>query len=63
MHIGKKIKALRCQRNITQKELGLALFVSSQAVSKWESGKTTPDIENLPRIAEYFGVSIDELFK
>ncbi len=63
MHIGEKIRELRKLRNITQRELGIALLVSSQAVSKWESGKTTPDIENLPKIAAFFGVSIDDLFK
>ena len=62
MSIGDKIKALRMQKGITQTELANAVCVTTQAVSKWEKGKTLPDIENLPRIAEFFGITIDDLF-
>ncbi len=59
--IGEHIATLRREKGVTQEELGKALKVSSQAVSKWECGGT-PDVELLPAIAEYFGVSIDRLF-
>lgn len=59
--IGKKIQELRKQQHITQEELGKAVGVSTQAVSKWECGGT-PDTELLPLIADYFHVSIDYLY-
>lgn len=62
MEIGTKIKALRLQRGVTQETLAEKLNVSPQAVSKWERGTATPDIQLLPAISAYFGVSIDELF-
>lgn len=62
MEIGNKIKNLRTAKGITQETLAGALNVSSQAVSKWETGQSTPDIQLLPEIAVYFGVTIDELF-
>lgn len=60
--IGKKIKALRLQKGMTQEELANKLNMSSQAVSKWENGITTPDIQLLPDLSVIFGVTIDELF-
>ena len=62
MEIGAQIKSLRTQRGITQETLAEKLNVSPQAVSKWERGTATPDIQLLPAISSYFGVSIDELF-
>ena len=59
--IGKKIQELRKASRITQEELGKAVGVSTQAVSKWECGGT-PDIELLETIADYFQVSMDCLF-
>ncbi len=60
--IGNTIKALRRQRNISQEVLAAALGVSIQAVSKWETGASLPDILMLPGIAQFFGVTIDFLF-
>lgn len=60
--IGTKIKELRCNRKLTQEELGYALGVSFQAVSKWENNIALPDISLIPSIASFFAVSIDELF-
>lgn len=60
--IGTNIRLLRKTKNITQEELANALHISYQAVSKWENGSSQPDIALLPAIANYFGVSIDELF-
>lgn len=62
LNIGNKIKNLRRQKNISQEVLAQYLGVSFQAVSKWESGTTAPDIALIPAIASFFGVSIDELF-
>lgn len=59
--IGKQIQELRKQKRITQEELGNAVGVTTQAVSKWENGGT-PDAELLPVIADYFHVRIDYLY-
>ncbi len=61
MNIGDKIRDLRKSRKMTQEQLAEYLLVSSQAVSKWETGTSSPDIDMLPRLAVFFGVSIDEL--
>ena len=60
-NIGMQIAKLRKENNVTQDELAKKLDVSAQAVSKWENGGA-PDLELLPRIADYFGVSVDYLF-
>ncbi|MBD3919290.1 helix-turn-helix domain-containing protein [Paenibacillus sp. PR3] len=57
-----RIKVLRVERNMTQQELGNLLGVTSQAVSKWETGITTPDITLLPKISKLFNCTIDSLF-
>jgi transcriptional regulator with XRE-family HTH domain len=62
IELGKKIKALRTERNLTQESLAEALRVSPQAISKWENGVTAPDIGMLPMLSVTFGVTIDELF-
>ncbi|MGL6173060.1 MAG: helix-turn-helix domain-containing protein [Cellulosilyticaceae bacterium] len=63
MNIGKQIKTLRLQKSVKQEELANYLGVSYQAVSKWETEMSVPDIALLPKLATYFGVSIDELFQ
>ncbi len=55
------LKTLRKQRNLTQEQIAEVLGVSCQAISKWETGTSFPDISLLPILAEYFGVSIDYL--
>ena len=62
MEIGTQIKTLRTQRGITQEALAEKLNISPQAVSKWERNAALPDIQLLPAISAFFGVSIDELF-
>ena len=62
MKIGEKIKEFRKSKNISQESLAKALGVTFQAVSKWETGTTAPDVSLIPSIASFFGVSIDELF-
>ncbi len=59
--MGERIKELRKSQNITQEKLAAYLGVSYQAVSKWETGATWPDITLLPRIAHFFGVTADYL--
>ena len=61
--VGKNIKRLRRERGITQMELADKLAVTYQAVSKWERCVNSPDIATIPKIAELFDVSIDELFE
>ena len=62
LDLGTKIRELRRQNGRTQEALADALGVTSQAVSRWESGGSYPDMEIIPSIANYFGISIDELF-
>ena len=62
MEMGKEIRRLRQDRGLTQEALAAALNVTAQTVSKWECGNTVPDVQLLPEIAVYFGVSIDQLF-
>jgi orotate phosphoribosyltransferase len=60
--IGEKIKLLRSQKGITQEQLASVLNLSFQAVSKWEKGAAQPDVSIIPEIANFFSVTIDELF-
>jgi len=61
LKIGEKIKELRKAQDITQEKLAAYLNISYQAVSKWENGTALPDITLIPGIANFFGVSADEL--
>lgn len=62
LSLGQKIRELRKRDGRTQENLAEALGVTSQAISRWESNGGYPDMEMLPAIANYFHVSIDELF-
>lgn len=62
MEMGKEIRRLRNDRGLTQEALAAALNVSPQTVSKWECGNSIPDVQILPEIAVYFGITIDRLF-
>lgn len=61
-NIGVKIAELRRAKNMKQDELAEMLGVTPQAVSKWENGASMPDISLLPKIAQIFGTTIDDLF-
>ena len=61
MNIGDKIKELRKQRKYTQEQLAEYLDISSQAVSKWETGGACPDVDMLVRLAIFFNTSVDAL--
>ena len=56
------IAAYRKDLGLTQEGLASQLGVTNQAVSKWESGQSCPDIALLPKIADLFGITLDELF-
>ena len=61
MNIGKKLRQLRRDRDLTQEEVANHLGISFQAISKWERGDGYPDITMLPVLAGYFSVSVDSL--
>lgn len=63
MNLGEKINYYRESRGLTQAELGAELFVTRQTVSLWEKGQTLPSLDNIVRLAEIFGVTIDELLR
>ena len=60
---GEYLKKLRNGKGISQDALGEALGISRQSVSKWEQGNSTPDIDNIGKLAEFYGVSIDSIVK
>lgn len=60
--IGKRIKDLRIQKNMTAEDLGKALGISSSAVNMYECGQRVPRDEIKISIAEYFGVSVESIF-
>lgn len=59
--IGDNLRRLRGRKNVTQERLAEYLGVSCQAVSRWETSTAYPDIELLPELARFFGVSLEEL--
>lgn len=61
MNIGEVIKEYRIRRNLTQEELATKLNLTPQAVSRWETGISYPDIAMLPMVARVLQVSTDEL--
>lgn len=61
--IGERIKQERKNCGLSQEQLSKKLFVSRAAVAKWEGNHGIPDIENLKKLSELFGISIDELVK
>lgn len=61
MSIGQKLKDARKSAGLSQEQLAEKLCVSRQAITKWESDKGIPDVENLKNISKLFDVSIDSL--
>ena len=59
--LGQKLKDARLIAGLTQEEVSIKLLVSRQAITKWESDKGLPDIDNLKSIAKLLNVSIDYL--
>ncbi|QLL67589.1 helix-turn-helix domain-containing protein [Lactobacillus johnsonii] len=63
MRLGQKITELRKKNNLSQEGLAEKMNVSRQAVSKWESDQSIPDIEKIVNLSELFGVTTDYLLK
>ena len=61
--LGDKIKLYRENKKMTQNDLADILEVSSGTISKYESGALEPNIESLKKLADFFGITIDELLK
>ena len=61
MNFGEKIKELRIKNKLTQQDFADKFFVTRQAVSRWEQGKSIPSIDVIELIAKEFDVSIDYL--
>ncbi len=61
MTMGEKLQLLRKSRGLSQEQLAAELDVSRQAISKWECGDSTPDLDKLRAICTYFGVTTDHL--
>ena len=62
MAIGKNIKQLRINKNLTQKELAEKLNVTYQGISRWENDEVEPSIDTIKQMAEVFECSLDEIF-
>lgn len=63
VNLADNLRNLRKEKNVSQETLAAYLNVSFQAVSKWENGNTCPDISLLPRIARFYGITVDELLQ
>lgn len=59
--MNKKIRQLREHEGLTQKDLAVKVGVNPSAVNRWESGEKTPDLVNLVKLADLFGVTLDYL--
>lgn len=60
--LGEMISSLRKEKGMTQSELAEKMNVTDKAVSKWERNLSCPDVNTIPKLAEIFGISVDELF-
>ena len=60
-NLSKNLYSLRKNRGLSQEEFAEKIHISRQAVSKWERGEAYPDTENLIMIADFYGVSLDDL--
>ena len=54
------LKTLRRERKITQENVAKVFHISQTSVSKYETGEAVPDLETIVRMADFFGVSLDE---
>lgn len=59
--LGKRLKMLREQKGLTQDELGKLLELKQQSIDSYEQGRSYPNVKNVIRIAELFGVTTDYL--
>lgn len=63
MKLREKLQSLRKSKGMSQEEMSGRISVSRQAVSKWELGESTPEIDNIVQISNIFNVTIDSLLK
>lgn len=63
MTLAEKILELRTTHDLSQGDLAERLEVSRQSVSKWETGQSVPDLDKIIKLADLFGVSVDELVR
>lgn len=63
MNFSEKLQILRKKKGLSQEKLAELLFVSRQAVSKWESGQTYPEIEKLIVLSDLFEITLDDLLR
>lgn len=61
MYLAQNLKYLRERKGLSQREFSADLGLSRATVGNWETGERKPDIETIIRLAEYFGVSLDDL--
>jgi len=61
MEIGTNIKSFRTEKGLTQKGLADLLFVTAQAVSRWENNEVEPGLDMLQKMSEIFGCAIDDI--
>ena len=62
MNLGKNLKALRLRQHLTQAELAEKLGISRVNYTRYETGAVRPDYETIILIADFYDVSLDELF-
>lgn len=63
MNFSEKLKEIRKSEGLSQEQLAEKIGVSRQAITKWETGKGLPDVENMVIIAEIFKTTLDELLR
>ena len=63
MNIGKSIRQIRSENNMSQEDFAEIFFVTRQTVSNWENGKSYPDLNTIVKISDRFGVSLDRLLR
>lgn len=61
--LGMMISSLRKEKGMTQLQLAEVMGVTDKAVSKWERDLSAPDVNSIPKLAETFGITVDELMQ
>ncbi len=61
MTLGENLQRLRKEKELSQEDVARALFVSRQTISKWETDKAEPGVDNLKVLADLYEVTLDQL--
>ena len=61
MDYGEEFKAFRKSLNLSQEQLAKATGISQQAISFWEQNKRTPNMDDCIKLADFYGITLDEL--